>query len=389
MPIPKSLAHRARISALVSSLKPTRLRTSVFDLLAHRIPTLWTLYRGLLRNAPTERIRWRIQVMFRREKSMRKAIDVRVTLVRYHRWLEFFVAAKKGDAHKQAVLQRYSQMLIAKEKKQKMKEMLIEAFEWQRKLATRPILTGSYLRPTLYNGPLPQMRPLPLHIAGLIHSRRKRREKRMTEFLELNKLKDDLVKEREFERRLGSIARRERVHFKSEFSEHYSDWVEAINVRLTEILETFRRDEARLTMPYPPEMLVQIKNARREKIANKTRELERERHGIITKRAVHRKMQGPTAHVWATMTERERRMDQISRSVSEVGYVAQVKRALGFKFRDPNAWKAEMGRKEDKERLDKMLQKIRAENERRSSNTEESSKVDEPRNPSPGPERNQ
>ena len=41
-------------------------------------------------------------------------------------------------------------------------------------------------------------------------------------------------------------------------------------------------------MPYPPEMLEQIRAARREKIANKTRERERERRGEMTNRLLKR-----------------------------------------------------------------------------------------------------
>jgi hypothetical protein len=65
------------------------------------------------------------------------------------------------------------------------------------------------------------------------------------------------------------------------------------------------------------------------------------------------------------MTKEERRQDKVVRSVSEVGYVAQVKRRLGFKMRDPEAWKKEIGNVEDKERLDQTMREIRAENARR------------------------
>ena len=45
---------RAKLAELVSPLRRIRSKSPFFELAAHRIPTLWSLYRGLLRNSPTE-----------------------------------------------------------------------------------------------------------------------------------------------------------------------------------------------------------------------------------------------------------------------------------------------------------------------------------------------
>ena len=50
-------AHRARIASVVSSLRRVTPRVPFWRLAAHRLPTLWTLYRGLLRSAPSEIVR--------------------------------------------------------------------------------------------------------------------------------------------------------------------------------------------------------------------------------------------------------------------------------------------------------------------------------------------
>lgn len=139
----------------------------------------------------------------------------------------------------------------------------------------------------------------------------------------------------------------------------------------TGILETYKRDEARSRLAYPADMLEAIKQARRDKIQNKTRELDRERRGEVLRRTVRRRNKGPPAHVLATMSTEERRMDKIARSVSEVGYVGMVKRKLGWKLKDPEAWKKEHGSLGDKPRLDRMLEELRAENERRRRNNSE------------------
>jgi len=365
LPIPQSLALRARVSSLVSSLRPTRLRTSVFNLPAHRIPTLWTLYRGLLRNSPTETVRSKIQAAFRRDKSMRKAIEVRKVLAMYHKWLGIFASAEAGDTRNQAILQRYSAMLCAKHKKERTKRSILEAIAWRKKMQNRAILTGSYLRPSLFNKPLPRMNPFPDHIGKLIHKRRARRAKRIEEIVALNGTKEDLKLESDFENALAKVVVSDGVHMTWPFGQYPQEWAHLLNQRIHEIELTFKRDEARAVTPYSPEMLAMIKEARREKVRNKTRERERERRGVVTPNALRRRRQGPPAHVLAMMTEKQRHLDKVSRSVSEVGYVAQVKRALGFSMRDPKAWKEEIGRPEDRKRLDQMLAAVEAENERR------------------------
>ena len=129
--------------------------------------------------------------------------------------------------------------------------------------------------------------------------------------------------------------------------------------------KSFDRERARQVSPFPPEMLAAIKEARREKIRNKTRERERWRRGEVTNRLRKLMNQGPPPHVLSRMTAEQRRMDKIARSPSEVGYVAQVKRQLGHKLRDDETWRVELGRQENQESLDRMEEEIEGENARR------------------------
>lgn len=131
-------------------------------------------------------------------------------------------------------------------------------------------------------------------------------------------------------------------------------------------MKQYRLEEQRVALPFPPALLETIKEARREKIANKTRELQRERKGEILKRTILRRNQGPPAHVLKTMSPELRIMDKVVRNVSEVGYVAQVKTQLGFKLKNPELWKQlENGREENRLKLDHMVQRLSAENLRR------------------------
>jgi len=132
-----------------------------------------------------------------------------------------------------------------------------------------------------------------------------------------------------------------------------------------DIQKIHQLEENRLSSSFPPEMLAAIKQARRDKILNQTRQLERERRGEILRSTIRRRNKGPPAHILAKMTEEAKRMDKLARNVSEVGYIGMVKKKLGHKLRNPEAWKCEVGRPEDKERLDRMAEAIRLENKRR------------------------
>lgn len=126
------------------------------------------------------------------------------------------------------------------------------------------------------------------------------------------------------------------------------------------------REFSRLQSPAPPEMLEQVKEARRERIRNKTRERLREERGEVLPVTLKRANSTPPAHVWCKMTPLQRYYDRVSRStVSQVGYVGWVKKQLGWKLKDPNPWKAEDGKDEDQPRLDEQEKRIREENLRR------------------------
>jgi hypothetical protein len=138
-----------------------------------------------------------------------------------------------------------------------------------------------------------------------------------------------------------------------------------IKEQQTAIVQAFDRERARANTPPSPALLKQIKVTRRELVANKTRERERERRGEVTARTLLRRRKGPPAHVLATMTPEQRRLDAAARSVSEVGFAGLAKRKLGHGVKSDSAWMAESGKEKDRERLDLMARAIESENARR------------------------
>ncbi|KZP10406.1 hypothetical protein FIBSPDRAFT_872615 [Athelia psychrophila] len=84
---------------------------------------------------------------------------------------------------------------------------------------------------------------------------------------------------------------------------HHSQWVEPLKVKYDTILQTYRRDEARL------HSLALMKLTRGERWSNKTRELDHDRRGEVVARRI---WQPPSADMLAKLSGQERRMDQVA-----------------------------------------------------------------------------
>ncbi|KAG5636405.1 hypothetical protein H0H81_008179 [Sphagnurus paluster] len=386
-PSQESLAFRANVARLISPLRRVRPRVPFYQLAAHRIPTLWSLYRGLLKEAPTDDIKWRMKSLFRKNHHLTSPEATKGSLMKGYKFLDAFKLANAGDEKQRAILSRYSHMIATRSDKQYMAYLMRSELAWQRKLANRPIMTGGLLRPSFANRPLPRLKPQPWAITSMIFKRRRARERRMVKLAGMQEDINDLRLEAELEE---AAARHAGLQGKVEpvFAGYMNDWgapiytlsedihkpcysVKPLKKLEQDIRQTFKRDHQRAKEPYSKEMLDAIKAAKREKVTNKTRERERERRGEVLRRTILRMRKGPPAHVLAKMSPEQRQMDRTSRSVSEVGYVAQVKMKLGFKLRNPDAWKMEGGAPENKATLDQISKEIWEECQKREKREKE------------------
>ncbi|KAF6761662.1 hypothetical protein DFP72DRAFT_879270 [Ephemerocybe angulata] len=342
-PSSESLARRKEFSKLFSALRRVRSRTPFFELAAHRIPTLWGLYRGLRREAPTSDIRWRMRKIFEKNRGLTGSEKTIICLRRGYKWLETFQRARSGDTHLQAVLERYSRMIAAKREREHWEQVLGEEWAWQERMRKKPILTGSLLRASLDNPPLPRLYPLPEHISHMIHKRRVAREARFAKQQVLLEQQQDLIREAQFEEVQSWIFG----------GENKNEWTKEVRDGLTEIAQAYERSQARLRTTVSPELFEVMAAARRFKIANKTREREKR-----TARARGR----PPAHVWDRMSEEEKEVDRVKRLRGEGGYVGMVKRMAGMRMRDGDTWKKEVEANEEAKERESQVER---ENERR------------------------
>ncbi|KAF8885246.1 hypothetical protein CPB84DRAFT_1788517 [Gymnopilus junonius] len=359
---PSSLSFRDNLATLVSPLRRVRSRTPFFRLLAHRIPTLWSLYRGLLRNSPDESVKFRIRLLFRQNRHLTGTEKTRARLTLGYKYLDFFRKANEGDQHCQEVLRRYSRLIEMKRDKARMARLISEELDWLEQRRNQPIMTGSFIPASLFNVPLPRLSPQPQATSMIFLKRKKARQRRHDKRIQLEEDLQDIMAEEEFER---GLLRSNQSAFESVFSgPNAQSWRGPILDTIQFIKESQNREYARAAMPIPSELIKQVFEARREKIRNKTREKERERRGEVLRSTIKRQRKGPPAHVLAKMSPERREMDKVSRSLSEVGYVALVKRKLGFKLKNPDAG-LELGEKENRPLLNQAADFIRAENKRR------------------------
>ncbi|THG98809.1 hypothetical protein EW026_g3451 [Hermanssonia centrifuga] len=206
------------------------------------------------------------------------------------------------------------------------------------------------------------MKPQPIHITGMINRRREAHRHRSEKSEILSEWRSDLRTEAKYDELLAQNASKDGVKLETEYASHLSDWDSLLIEKQNALNRTLNREIERQATPFPPEMLDQIAKARQFKFRNKAREFERECRGEVLPRTIARRNKRPPAHILARMTEKQKRWDKITRNVSEVGYVAYVKQKLGFKLRNPEAWKAELGKPEDQPRLDAMEEEIRRQN---------------------------
>lgn len=162
----------------------------------------------------------------------------------------------------------------------------------------------------------------------MIRSRIRARYRRTDRQAELLSWRDDLFAEAHFE---NGLARAGAVFAPTFGGEHAAHWVGGVTERLEALKETFVRDDERSRRPFPPELLEQVMEARREKIRNKTKERLRERRGEVLEATLRRRRLGYPAHVSARWSEQQKReMEIVRRSASKVGYVAMLKRKMGW-----------------------------------------------------------
>jgi hypothetical protein len=193
----------------------------------------------------------------------------------------------------------------------------------------------------------------------MIHNRRVARNLRVERQRTLFSRVQDLQLEAQFEVSLASNG----AQFTSFFSGlHLTKWLAPLQSHLEELQAAFQRDTERAIRPTPPDLINQLRAARREKAANKLREREREARGEVLSVTRHRSRLGFPAHVLARWTPEVRKANLLARrSVGLVGYIGHVKRKLGYNVPSTEDQEDKVTRED----LDSLAEMIRRTNQSR------------------------
>ncbi|KAL8278175.1 hypothetical protein RQP46_009348 [Phenoliferia psychrophenolica] len=160
----------------------------------HRVPVLWSLYRPLLRLAPSHELAQHIQRAFRRTLPLRNLLKIQHKLIEGYSMLDDFDRIHAGDsilADKYATLSSH----LARTRPAPTPPA--------RRPPKPPVLTSGILFSTPYNPPLPRLKPQPEHISMLIFARRKAIQRRWDRFAVAQERAADAREENAFEARLG------------------------------------------------------------------------------------------------------------------------------------------------------------------------------------------
>lgn len=137
----------------------------------------------------------------------------------------------------------------------------------------KPRLNGGFLRPTLFNPPLPRLKPQPPRLSMMIKRRIQRRERRIDAYRKLTDQQEDMRQEVRFLRSLGL-----------DWPEKIGDWSSGVGARSWEtefnrqakiLDERFTRELKRSEMKYDDRMYIRIMRAKRKKYERLAKRAER------------------------------------------------------------------------------------------------------------------
>ncbi|KAG7444273.1 uncharacterized protein BT62DRAFT_900050 [Guyanagaster necrorhizus] len=371
-PSPSSL-FRANLASSISSLRRVRPNRPFWELPAHRIPTL-RLFRHLLRSADHAQIRFSVGLHFRLNQHKTGTEQATAALRSGYKWLKAFKSARSGDIKSQEILRRYDSLVAVKRKKAVLER---EELEVLNRMRNRPMLTGGLMFPTLWHPALPRMKPQPIKISRMIAKRKRKYENRQVLLLRLKEHLRYAKSEVALEEGLGVSD--------SEYGGSVREWSHEIGLALDKNQVYFDRMLARANGTVPQQLFERVIQARRNKIANKTRERERERKGEVLMATLRRSRKGPPANVLARMTPQQRKDDRVSRGgIGEIGYLGKVKARIGWRLsrKDEETRTTEDGRTEiwsiedgawidveTEKKLQGIAEELEQENERRRRNS--------------------
>ncbi|ODO07329.1 hypothetical protein L198_00908 [Cryptococcus wingfieldii CBS 7118] len=265
----------------LSHIKPPRTKpppaVPFFRDPQHTIPTKWSLYRPLLRFArgylgddtAYPSVGREVKRLWKSRRSWTSVPQVRTFLQGQYDILSAF---QDNDISE---LDELEARLANNHRLHDDRIATKAALEAAKPRRPRPRIVG-FLRPTLFNPPLPRLKPQPPHLGAMIHARLRRRERRMDRRKEYASLRPDMKLEVAFWK---NVLGREGEHL-TENTLSPGGWDQLLREEVEAMDARFVKENKRADMVYDETMYERIesaKKARSEWWTNKKAELKAER----------------------------------------------------------------------------------------------------------------
>ncbi|EGG01488.1 uncharacterized protein MELLADRAFT_72980 [Melampsora larici-populina 98AG31] len=222
---------------------------------SHTIPTKWSLYKSLIKHTKSADQHYQtssrykdvlvneIRDRFKQNRSLSSIPEIQNSLRLAYSYLNQLTLSNPSH-----FIQTKRTQIIEHQTRSSWSKIYKSYYQTILKRPKKPIMTGRFLRPSLFNKPLPRYANQPEHISMMISSRRKSNQRRMDEERELLRI----IELDQADRSQAGLP-----HHPLDRSFYYD--------RLNEIRQTFVRDRKRERTVYTRSMLNEIEQAKRNR----------------------------------------------------------------------------------------------------------------------------
>ncbi|WVO13156.1 hypothetical protein L204_100768 [Cryptococcus depauperatus] len=230
----------------------------------HVIPTKWSLYRPLIAHLKVNpgqsypHISREIRSLWKKNKGLTSVPQVQGFLTRQYDLLWALQADSRDE------LQELEQRLTRKHECSDSRKRAQESKEALQSASKPPRLTGAFHRPTLFNPPLPRLKPQPIGLSMMIHNRLRARERRMEKRKLYASLRVDMLLEVSFWKQVEVSRRSKWAPNKN--SKSPGGWDAILKEELKTMDARFARENMRAEMVFEEPMLQRIKRAKVRKL---------------------------------------------------------------------------------------------------------------------------
>ncbi|CAD6930405.1 unnamed protein product [Tilletia controversa] len=234
-----------------------------YRLREHRMKVLWGLYRPILRLCPATCVTLRayLKSRFKSKKRLVTRTQTNMLIEQAEWWLTLLRLNAKGDAKARAQVERQDRRLKKQDTKRSYREQERRFENQWINPPPIPHISGSVLRPTKDNPPLPRYKPVqPLTVTMTIVRRRRQRARLFEHLKDVVHFRDSIASDRQAER--DYLPQVTEGQSRSTFGAS-NGWDDFISSEVSRVRNVENRAKERESMLMPEKILRKATSARR------------------------------------------------------------------------------------------------------------------------------